>query len=120
MLYYRVSYHNQYKCEVLLGIRLLRTTLWCGLSNHQAATAQMHLVGKFIVECRPLPRSTSPFSEVRRPGTDHDREELGQERRRAGRGRRKTGRSQTIGIYGGAPNAERVTDGDVGGEANLI
>ena len=29
------------KWEVLLGIRLLGTTFWCGLSNHQAATAQM-------------------------------------------------------------------------------
>ena len=27
--------------EVLLGIRLLGTTFWRGLSNHQAATAQM-------------------------------------------------------------------------------
>ena len=27
--------------EVLLGIRLLGTTCWCGLSNRQAATAQM-------------------------------------------------------------------------------
>ena len=32
---------------------LRRTTFWCGLSNHQAATAQMHLVEKTIVECRP-------------------------------------------------------------------
>ena len=32
------------KWEVLLGIRLLGTTFWGGLSNHQAATAQMHLV----------------------------------------------------------------------------
>ena len=30
-----------------------RNHFWCGLSNHQAATAQMHLVGKKIVECRP-------------------------------------------------------------------
>ena len=29
------------KWEVLLGVRLLGTTCWCGLSNHQAATAQM-------------------------------------------------------------------------------
>ena len=29
------------KCEVLLGIQLLGGTFWCGLSNHQAATAQM-------------------------------------------------------------------------------
>ena len=35
-------------------MRLLRPTCWCGLSNHQAATAQMHLVGKAVVECRPL------------------------------------------------------------------
>ena len=42
------------KWEVLLEIRLLGTTFWCGLSNHQAATAQMHLVGTNIVECRPL------------------------------------------------------------------
>ena len=42
------------KWEVLLGIRLLGTTFGCGLSNHQAATAQMHFVGKSIVECRPL------------------------------------------------------------------
>ena len=26
---------------VLLGIRLLGTTFWCGMSNYQAATAQM-------------------------------------------------------------------------------
>ena len=37
-----------------LGIRLLGTTFWCGLSNHQADTAQMHLVEKSIVECPPL------------------------------------------------------------------
>ena len=29
------------KWEVLLGIRLLGTAFWCGLSNHRAATAQM-------------------------------------------------------------------------------
>ena len=29
------------KWEVLLGIRLLGATFWCGLSDHQAATAQM-------------------------------------------------------------------------------
>ena len=42
------------KWEVLLGIRLLGTTCWCKLSYHQAASAQMHLVAKEIVECRPL------------------------------------------------------------------
>ena len=31
-----------------------RNHFWCGLSNHKAATEQMHLVGKNIVECRPL------------------------------------------------------------------
>ena len=30
------------------------TTCWCGLSNHQAAAAQMHLVEKDAVKCRPL------------------------------------------------------------------
>ena len=39
--------------EVLLEIRLLGTTFWRGLSNHQAATAQMHLVEKNIVGARP-------------------------------------------------------------------
>ena len=42
------------KWEVLPGIRLVGTTSWRGLSNHQAAPAQMHLVGKQIVVCRPL------------------------------------------------------------------
>ena len=50
--------------EVLLGIRLLGTTVWCGSSEHRAATAQMH-----SAECEyrrvPTPlRSTSPFSET--------------------------------------------------------
>ena len=49
---------------MLLGIRLIETTFWCGLSNHQAATAEMHLVQNDIVECLPIPlRSTSPFSD---------------------------------------------------------
>ena len=39
---------------MLLGIRLQGTTSGCGLSNHQAATAQIHLVDKNIAECRPL------------------------------------------------------------------
>ena len=54
---------------MLLGIRLLGTTFWCGLSNHQATTAQMHLVGKSITECRLLlgalplsPNSSGPWS----------------------------------------------------------
>ena len=42
------------KWEVLLEIRLLGATFCCGWSNQQAATAQMHLVDKNIVECRPL------------------------------------------------------------------
>ena len=47
--------HAQEKWEVLLGIRLLGTTFRCGLSNHEAATAQVHLVELTnIVECRPL------------------------------------------------------------------
>ena len=33
---------------MLLGIRLLGTTFWCGLSNHQAATAQMHISAAFV------------------------------------------------------------------------
>ena len=39
----RRSFANQHseKWEVLLGIRLIGTTCWCGLSNHQAATAPM-------------------------------------------------------------------------------
>ena len=40
--------------EVLLGIRLLGSTFWCGLSNHQAAAAQIPLVEKNIVERPPL------------------------------------------------------------------
>ena len=51
---------------MLLGIRLPGTTFWSGLSNHQAASAQMHLVGRNIVECRPtlgaLPLSLKPGS----------------------------------------------------------
>ena len=40
---------------MLLGIGHLGTTFGGGLSNHQAATAQMHLVGETnIVECRPI------------------------------------------------------------------
>ena len=42
------------KWEVLLEVRLQGTTFWYGLSNHQAATAQMHLVETNILECRPL------------------------------------------------------------------
>ena len=32
---------SQERWEVLLRIRILGTTFWCGLSNHQAPTAQM-------------------------------------------------------------------------------
>ena len=46
---------------MLLGIRLLGTTFWCGLSNHQAATAQMHLVENSFVEC-PRLLGTLPLS----------------------------------------------------------
>ena len=43
------------KWEALLGIRLLGTTCWSGLSYHQAATAQMRLVeSNNILECPPL------------------------------------------------------------------
>ena len=41
--------HSQEKWEVLLGIRLLGTTFWHGFSNHQAATAQMHLAQQQIL-----------------------------------------------------------------------
>ena len=44
----------QEKWEVLLGIRLPGITFWRGSSNHQAATVQMHVVEKNIVECPPL------------------------------------------------------------------
>ena len=61
------------KWQVLLGIRLLGTTFWCGLSNHQAATAQMgtwqaELSLRIKKDCRvPTPlRSTSPFSDCMR------------------------------------------------------
>ena len=48
---------------MLLGIRLLGTTFWCGWSNHQAATAQMQsVVNKNRTVPTPL-RSTSPFPE---------------------------------------------------------
>ena len=50
---------------MLLGIWLLGTTCWCGLSNHQAATAQMHLVEKNIVEC-PAPLGALPLSLIAR------------------------------------------------------
>ena len=33
--------HPYERWEVLLGSGLPGTTLWCGFSNHQAATAQM-------------------------------------------------------------------------------
>ena len=36
--------------EATWQYRLLGTTCWCGLSNHQAAAAQMLLVGKRIEE----------------------------------------------------------------------
>ena len=50
----------QEKWEVLQGIRLLGTTFWCGLSNHQAATAQMHLVGQ--ANCRvPTPLRSNKY-----------------------------------------------------------
>ena len=56
--------------EVLLGIWLLGTTFWRGLSNHQAATAQMGTrQAEFPLRIKtyrrgPTPlRSTSPFSE---------------------------------------------------------
>ena len=54
------------KWEVLLGIRLLGTTFGSGLSNHQDATAQTHLVEQTY--CRvPTPlRSTSHFSDCKR------------------------------------------------------
>ena len=58
------------KWEVLLGIRLLGTTFWCGLSNLRAATAQMSAwQAEFSLrinkDCRvpTLLRSTSPFSD---------------------------------------------------------
>ena len=58
----------QEKWEVLLGVRLLGNTFWCGLSNHQAASAQMRLVGKNIAECRPplgaLPLSLTILAKV--------------------------------------------------------
>ena len=41
------------------------TTFWCGSSNHQAATAQMHLVEKNIVEC-PAPLGALPLSLIAR------------------------------------------------------
>ena len=66
------SVHTQLhweKWEVLRGIRLLGTTCCCGLSNHQAATAQMHLVEKYIVECPPHLRSTSPFADTHEAST---------------------------------------------------
>ena len=56
--------------EVLLGIRLLGTTCWSGLSNHQAATAQMGTwQAEFSLRIKayrrvPTPRrSTSPVSD---------------------------------------------------------
>ena len=66
---------------MLLGIRLLRTTFWCGLSNHQAATAQMGSsqaefsprINKYCRVPTPL-RSTSPFSDRwSRPGAGRGR-----------------------------------------------
>ena len=55
--------------EVLLGIRLLGTTFWCALSNHQAATAQMGTwQAEFSLRIKTYRRvptplsSTSPFS----------------------------------------------------------
>ena len=50
----------QEKWEAPLGIRLLGNTVWRGLSNHQAATAQMHSVGNNIAECPPLLGSLPP------------------------------------------------------------
>ena len=55
------------KWEVLLGIRLLGATFWCGLSNHQAAAAQMHLANNAYRRV-PILRSTSPFSYLTRAG----------------------------------------------------
>ena len=55
---------------MLLGIRLLETTCWCGLSNYQAATAQMHLVEtKHSVECR-RPLGTLSLSRKRAIGVE--------------------------------------------------
>ena len=53
---------DQEKWEVLLGIRLLGTTFWRGLSSHQAATAQNALGGKRYRRVPTPLRSTSPFS----------------------------------------------------------
>ena len=39
------------------------TTCWCGCLNHQAATAQMHVVETIIVECRPPLGALPLFSE---------------------------------------------------------
>ena len=53
-----------YIWEVLLGTRLLGATFGRGLLNHQAATAQMHLVEANTYRRVPTPlRTTSPFSE---------------------------------------------------------
>ena len=59
-----------YTIEVLLGIRLLGTTFWRGLSNYQAATARMGTwqaqfslrINKYRRVPTPI-RSTSSFSE---------------------------------------------------------
>ena len=50
--------------KVLLGIRLLGITFWCGLSNHQAATARMHSVEKTYRRVPTPLRRTSPFSDL--------------------------------------------------------
>ena len=52
---------------MLLGVRLLGTTCWCGFSKLQPSAAQMHLVETNNYRSVPTPlRSTSPFSEHQR------------------------------------------------------
>ena len=56
---------NQGKWEVLQGIRLLGTTFGHGLSDRQAATAQMHSVEQTYRRVPTPLGSTSPFSDQR-------------------------------------------------------
>ena len=86
------------KWEVLLGIRLLGTTFWCGLSNHQAATEQMRTwQNRVLTEAEKISQSADPPQEnfplsptqARARVLVDAQEELGREAAREGIRRRR-------------------------------
>ena len=66
------------KWEVLLGMLLLGTTFWCGLSNHQAATAQMGTCKTYIsLRIKQYRRVPTPPSGALPPSLRVDIPEMG-------------------------------------------